>query len=115
MTKDSGTVSGFLKPYGARCRVEKGTQMGSLLGRKGGCSTQCCQPAEILQNNSKPAVDKIWLQRKISGRTVAVFGDKRSKSDRKNFVCEKLVLKGFLLLSVSLSQRIFKNIYAVNI
>jgi hypothetical protein len=30
-------VSGFLKPYGARCGVEKGTQMGGLLGRKGGC------------------------------------------------------------------------------
>jgi hypothetical protein len=27
----------FLKPYGARCGVEKGTQMGGLLGRKGGC------------------------------------------------------------------------------
>jgi hypothetical protein len=83
-----------LKPYGARCGVEKGTQMGGLLGRKGGCSTQCCQLAEILQNNSKVAVEKIWLQRKISGGTAAVFGEKRPKSGRKKFVCEKLVLKG---------------------
>jgi hypothetical protein len=100
-------VSEFLKPYGLRCGVEKGTQMGGLLGRKGGCSTQCCQSAEILQNNSKPAVEKIWLQRKISGRTAAVFGEKRPKTGQKNFFCEKLVLKGVLLLSVSLSQRIF--------
>jgi hypothetical protein len=87
------SVSGFLKPYGARCGVEKGTQMGGLLGRKGG-STQCCQPAEILQNNSKPAVDKIWLKRKISGCTTAVFGEKRPKTGRNKFLCEKLVLKG---------------------
>jgi hypothetical protein len=30
-------VSEFLKPYGARCGVEKGTHMGGLLGRKEGC------------------------------------------------------------------------------
>jgi hypothetical protein len=32
---------------------------------------------KILQNNSKPAVEKIWLQRKIGGRTAAVFGENR--------------------------------------
>jgi hypothetical protein len=34
---------------------------------------------KILQNNSKPAVEQIFWQRKIRGRTAAIFGEKRQK------------------------------------
>jgi hypothetical protein len=39
-------LSEFLKPYGARCGVEKGTQIGGLLGRKGDVFTPHLQSVE---------------------------------------------------------------------
>jgi hypothetical protein len=51
-----------------------------------------------------------------AGRKVCKITQKRPKTGRKQILFEKLVFEGvFLLLSVSLSQQIFKNIYAVNI
>jgi hypothetical protein len=40
---------------------------------------------KILQNNSKPAVEKNYMLRKIGGRTAAIFWEKRPKTGRKIF------------------------------
>jgi hypothetical protein len=52
------------------------------------CAYEYFQPAKILRNNSKRAVE--YLQWKIGGRTAAIFGENGQKNGRKKFVCEKL-------------------------
>jgi hypothetical protein len=45
---------------------------------------------KILQNNSKQAIEKKFLERKIGGHTAAIFWEKRPKKIRD----EKLVFEG---------------------
>jgi hypothetical protein len=77
---------------------------------------QCCQPAENSAKYLKTGRRKNCLQRKIGGHTAAIFGEKRPKTDVRNVIVWKAGFwKVFLLLSVSFSQQICKNVYTVNI
>jgi hypothetical protein len=46
---------------------------------------------KILQNNSKLAVEKNCLPRKIGGCMATIFGEKGPKTGQKIFWCENLV------------------------
>jgi hypothetical protein len=51
-----------------------------------GLSSTVASRPKILQNNSKPAVEKSdWLE-EFSSRTAAVLGQKRQKTGRKKYL-----------------------------
>jgi hypothetical protein len=55
---------------------------------------------KILQNNTKPAVEKNCLPRKIGSRTAAIFEEKWPNTGRKKFWCEKQVFEGCFCFQV---------------
>jgi hypothetical protein len=59
---------------------------------------------KILKNNSKPAVEKYFLQKKIGGRMTAIFWEKRPKTGRKNLCVKNWFLRGVFALKCEFAQ-----------